>query len=229
MLIEKISGRDYFDYIREYIYQPAGMVMRPKGGQLGVREARFNYLRHATIIQLGSRNPRQVRPSRPARLGSAPQGARRVNSIPAALPVSVSIGGIPVLWDGQRWFTHHSFGRVVDLLAPRVNGVHYFGPEVHASASAASNYDYAFTGPNITVHPWGARRSTLEAPATPPAAHTRVLATHRQRRHRCFCAAALHLAGRPTGWHACAAVAWSTGWLETQSRSSAANNAATVQ
>ena len=26
MLIEKISGRDYFDYIREYIYQPAGMI-----------------------------------------------------------------------------------------------------------------------------------------------------------------------------------------------------------
>ncbi len=93
----------------------------------------------------------------------AAQGAVTVDSAQGILPISVSIGGITVRRDGHRWYTHHSFGRIVDLLARRVRQVHYFGPEAPPSASAAAAFDYRFSSPNVTVHPWGARQSTLEA------------------------------------------------------------------
>ncbi len=59
------------------------------------------------------------------------------------------------------WYTHHSFGRIVELLLPHVGRLRYFAPQ--AVAAAAENCDYPLAGDNISVHPWPPRRNSLAA------------------------------------------------------------------
>lgn len=59
------------------------------------------------------------------------------------------------------WYTHHSFGKIVEQLAPRVRQLHYFAPQTPGDMSAMC--DYPLTQKNITVHPWPMQRNSLQA------------------------------------------------------------------
>lgn len=88
-------------------------------------------------------------------------------------------GNAVALRDGV-WHTHHSFGRMVDLLAQRVAGkasgrpegsaglvaggevrLRYYGPVV--AAGAESTCDFPLASHRFTVCPWGERRNSLRA------------------------------------------------------------------
>ncbi len=90
----------------------------------------------------------------------AGMGAGRVKERPT-LPVHVAIAGITVARRNGVWYTHHSFGRIVELLAARVAGVVYHAPE--SPGASANSADYALDHPRISVVPWFPRRNTLQA------------------------------------------------------------------
>lgn len=50
------------------------------------------------------------------------------------------------------WYTHHSFGRVVEVLAGRVARLQYFGFE--RTGGPGGSLDYNVSLPNVTVRPW---------------------------------------------------------------------------
>jgi len=60
-----------------------------------------------------------------------------------------------------RWYTHHSFGRIVELLAQRVSELHYHAPFVLEQSEP--DRDYPLPDTNVVVHPWFPRTSTLHA------------------------------------------------------------------
>ena len=62
---------------------------------------------------------------------------------------------------GGIWHTHHSFGRIVERLAPRVRELHYHAPQ--ATDAAARSCDSPLDTPNIVVHVWPVRRNSLHA------------------------------------------------------------------
>lgn len=62
--------------------------------------------------------------------------------------------------DGE-WYTHHSFGRIVEHLAPCVKEVRYFAPQT--PSDRADTCDYPLDGENVTVHPWAVQRNSLHA------------------------------------------------------------------
>lgn len=80
---------------------------------------------------------------------------------PLGSDLVVAITGNSVSLRDGRWHTHHSFGRIVDLLASRVAKVHYYAAQVPPDRT--DTCDYAFTAANLTVHPWAERRNSLQA------------------------------------------------------------------
>ena len=79
----------------------------------------------------------------------------------APLPLRVAVCGTRVLPSDGRWYTPHSFGRVVDLLAARVAHVEYRDAE--APASLAADFDYPFAAPNVRITLGTACANTLQA------------------------------------------------------------------
>lgn len=61
----------------------------------------------------------------------------------------------------SQWYTHHSFGRIVEQLAPRVRQLHYFAPQSPCDMTATC--DYPLAEKNVTVHPWPVQRNSLQA------------------------------------------------------------------
>lgn len=59
------------------------------------------------------------------------------------------------------WYTHHSFGRIVEHLAPCVREVHYFAPQTPSDRS--NTCDYPLDNKNVAVHPWPVQRNSLQA------------------------------------------------------------------
>lgn len=76
-----------------------------------------------------------------------------VACVDAQLNIVLGVSGNPVAYLGGKWHTHHSFGRIVDLLAARVRGLRYHAAEVTGMTAEAC--DYALDRPNISVHTWG--------------------------------------------------------------------------
>ncbi len=69
--------------------------------------------------------------------------------------------GNPLAQRGGKWYTHHSYGTIVELIAHRVQQVMCHGPVLpDASAHKA---DCELSQPNITVHQWGTWYNTLRA------------------------------------------------------------------
>lgn len=62
--------------------------------------------------------------------------------------------------DGK-WYTHHAFGRIVELIAPRVRHIDYRGPAL--IGDRAQTCDYELSAPNITVNPLGDWQNTKQA------------------------------------------------------------------
>ncbi|MBI4716323.1 MAG: glycosyltransferase family 4 protein [Planctomycetes bacterium] len=73
----------------------------------------------------------------------------------------LGITGNAVAQRDGTWYVHHSFGRIVEQLAPYFREIRYFGPQ--APAAVAGSCDYPLTAPNITVRPWEVRRHTGHA------------------------------------------------------------------
>lgn len=82
----------------------------------------------------------------------------------SARPPSKAILGVwgnAVIHRERRWYTHHSFGRVVERLATRFRRVQYYAPL--APASFGEGCDYPITSENIHVDPSAAQRNSLDA------------------------------------------------------------------
>ena len=69
-------------------------------------------------------------------------------------------GNAIIARDGA-WYTHHSFGRIVERLAPRFAEAHYFAPQ--SPEASSDTCDYPLTAPNLHVHPFSAYRNSLQA------------------------------------------------------------------
>jgi len=69
-------------------------------------------------------------------------------------------GNAVALRDGV-WHTHHSFGRIVELLAHRVRDVRYYAPQ--ALGKTGVTCDYPLAAPNVVVCPWAGWRNSLTA------------------------------------------------------------------
>jgi glycosyltransferase involved in cell wall biosynthesis len=89
------------------------------------------------------------RVARPALAGAA-----------ARVPLHVAVLGNAIARRGDTWYTHHSFGRIVELLAERVASVHCHGPQ--AAAKTADMCDYPLDAPNIAIHPWREQVSSFQ-------------------------------------------------------------------
>ncbi len=76
------------------------------------------------------------------------------------LPIRLAVCGNAVLRRGGTWYTHHSFGRIIELLSRRVAHVHYHAPEM---VRGGDDRDYALPADRVSVHPWFPRRNTLHA------------------------------------------------------------------
>ena len=69
--------------------------------------------------------------------------------------------GNPLAQRGGKWYTHHSYGTIIERIAPRVKQVICHGPTLpDASAHKA---DCELNHANITVHPWDTWYNTLRA------------------------------------------------------------------
>lgn len=69
--------------------------------------------------------------------------------------------GNPLVWREGKWYTHHSYGTIVRLIAPRVKQVVCHGPVL--PEESAHKADCELRDPNITVHRWGTWYNTLRA------------------------------------------------------------------
>ncbi len=78
-----------------------------------------------------------------------------------AADIRLAVSGNAVARRGGVWHTHHSFGRIVDLLAQRFAEVHYHGPQ--APDKTADMCDFPLDRPNIAVWPGDQRLNTLAA------------------------------------------------------------------
>lgn len=92
-------------------------------------------------------------------LDLGPFGEGRLLPSPDQLVLGVC--GNAVTHRGGKWYTHHSFGRIVDFLAARVRQIRYHAPQTTSSVTGAC--DYPFTRDNVVVHPWPAQRNSLQA------------------------------------------------------------------
>lgn len=73
-------------------------------------------------------------------------------------------GNAVSLRDGA-WHTHHSFGRIVALLAPRFKELRYFAPEI--APEFGPTCDFALPLGNVQVYAWPAWRNSLVAMKRP--------------------------------------------------------------
>jgi len=86
-------------------------------------------------------------------------------TVPLRSDLTLGVTGNAVCFRDGRWWTHHSFGRIVDLLAKRLRGIRYHAPL--APEAAAGTFDYPFEEGNVSVHPWRTRRNTFRAMLNP--------------------------------------------------------------
>jgi len=73
----------------------------------------------------------------------------------------LGVCGNAVAMRGGVWHTHHSFGRLVELLAPRFKEIRYFAPEM--APEFGQTCDFALGFENVHVCAWPARRNSLAA------------------------------------------------------------------
>jgi len=73
----------------------------------------------------------------------------------------VATSGNPLVWREGKWYTHHSYGTIVRLIAPRVREVHCHGPVLPPGSEHKADCELDL--PNVTVHRWGIWYNTLRA------------------------------------------------------------------
>lgn len=71
----------------------------------------------------------------------------------------------PIARRDGKWFIHHSFGTIVQRLAPRVSRIEYRGPMLSEASSGKA--DCELTHANISVQTWDDWRNTLHAMKRP--------------------------------------------------------------
>lgn len=82
----------------------------------------------------------------------------------AAVPSTDIVLGVcsnPVAWRDGGWYIHHSFGTIVERLAPRVKRLEYRGPALPEASTDKA--DCPLTHTNIVVRTWGTWHNSLHA------------------------------------------------------------------
>ena len=87
------------------------------------------------------------------------QDAKPLTSQPNDMVLGVCSN--PLAQKDGRWYVHHSFGTIIERLAPRVRELVYHGPVL--SESSAHKADCPIASPNIKVRTWGPWHNSLAA------------------------------------------------------------------
>ena len=78
-----------------------------------------------------------------------------------ALDLIVGVCGNAIVQRNGQWYIHHSFGRIIDLMAQRVKVICYHGPI--ATGAAAEACDFELRQHNVIINPWGTWCNSLQA------------------------------------------------------------------
>lgn len=111
--------------------------------------------------------PRGVAAPHELRWGAPVPRSKGLETLPEVLPIRVGVCGTTVVQRNGRWYTHHSMGRVADVLAGRFRTLRFYGPR--ASAEGLDSIDHAFEAANLEVVPWDVPRATVRAMRNPRA------------------------------------------------------------